>query len=343
LPTISIIVPIYNVEKYLNKCIKSILVQSFTDFELILVNDGSTDKCGEICDQYREMDNRITVIHKQNGGVSSSRNAGLKIARGDYIAFIDPDDSIEPNMYEVLLNSILEHNADLVVCPIKTYNFILNSISVSSIWEKVNFPLNKKEIELNILPAILDNKTYSLVSCVNKLYRKEIFDLNKIKFDEHMNHSEDLRLNYKLLTIINKLVFVDQPMYNYYIYETESLTKVFRENLYYYILENKKFMIDICEKFHLEKYIDSIRNHYTGVTLSHMVDVSNRDLSLNKKNEILYKIINHKEFYEDIISFNCHSIFYIVLKRVCIKKNVSIFIKLVMIKNKLKHYIGKVG
>ena len=105
MPKISIIVPIYNVEKYLDKCIKSILNQSFEDFELILVNDGSTDSCGVICDKYKKLDGRITVIHKANGGLSSARNAGIDIARGEYIGFVDSDDYIHEKMYEILYNN----------------------------------------------------------------------------------------------------------------------------------------------------------------------------------------------------------------------------------------------
>ena len=95
---ISIIVPIYNVELYLEKCIESIINQTYKDIEVILINDGSTDKSGIICDKYAKIDDRIIVLHKENGGVSSARNKGLDIAKGDYIAFVDPDDYIEPNM-----------------------------------------------------------------------------------------------------------------------------------------------------------------------------------------------------------------------------------------------------
>lgn len=101
-PEISIIVPIYNVEKYLPKCIESILSQTFTNFELILVNDGSKDRSGIICDEYASKDNRIKVIHKENGGVSSARNSGVDLASGKYIGFVDPDDYIKKDMYERL-------------------------------------------------------------------------------------------------------------------------------------------------------------------------------------------------------------------------------------------------
>ena len=115
-PKISIIVPVYKVEKYIHKCIDSILNQTFKDFELILVDDGSPDNCGKICDEYAKKDSRVIVIHKENGGLSSARNSGLDIARGDYIGFVDSDDYIENDMYELLYNLCEENNCDISSC-----------------------------------------------------------------------------------------------------------------------------------------------------------------------------------------------------------------------------------
>ena len=115
-PIISIIVPIYNVGKYLPKCIESILNQTFKNFELILVNDGSTDNSGVVCDDYEKKDTRIKIIHKSNGGVSSARNAGLYVAKGEYIGFVDPDDYIDKNMYEKLYRLCIDNNSDIAIC-----------------------------------------------------------------------------------------------------------------------------------------------------------------------------------------------------------------------------------
>src|SRR4051812_34034895 len=112
-PKISIIVPVFNVEKYIHDCLESILNQSFIDFELILVNDGSSDRSGVICDEYSKKDNRITVIHKENGGQSTARNRGIDLAKGDYIGFIDSDDWIDHDMYKVLYEKAIEIGADI--------------------------------------------------------------------------------------------------------------------------------------------------------------------------------------------------------------------------------------
>ena len=112
---ISAIVPAYNVEKYLERCVNSILIQTYENFEIILVDDGSKDQSVEICDKFAQEDNRIKVIHKENGGLSSARNAGMKIAEGKYIVFIDSDDDIEPNMFELMLQAAEENKADFVM------------------------------------------------------------------------------------------------------------------------------------------------------------------------------------------------------------------------------------
>ena len=110
---ISVVIPIYNVEKYIERCIDSVLNQTYMNLEIILVDDGSPDRCGEICDNYAQIDKRIRVIHKENGGLSSARNAGLRIATGDYISFVDSDDWIEPHMYETLLKNAINYKAQI--------------------------------------------------------------------------------------------------------------------------------------------------------------------------------------------------------------------------------------
>lgn len=119
-PKISIIVPVYKAEPYLKKCIDSILNQTFKDFELILVDDGSPDRCGEICDEYALKDSRIKIIHKENGGQSSARNVGLDIAQGEYIGFVDSDDWIEPDMYKKLFKVLKNDNVDMAICNINS-------------------------------------------------------------------------------------------------------------------------------------------------------------------------------------------------------------------------------
>ena len=132
---LSVIVPVYNVEKYIRKCIESILSQTFTDFELILVNDGSKDNSGLICDEYAKKDSRILVIHRENGGLSAARNTGIKYANGNYITFVDSDDYIAPEMYETLINVSKSSGADMVKCGY--YEFIDDVVTAKKSFSEI--------------------------------------------------------------------------------------------------------------------------------------------------------------------------------------------------------------
>lgn len=340
-PAISIIIPIYNVEDYLSVCIDSVLAQTFSDFELILVNDGSTDSSGDICDRYEELDSRITVIHKNNRGVSSARNKGLEVSSGNYIAFVDPDDSIHCNMYEVLFKSAIKHKADIVICPIKTIDTVNNKTSISQIWEMANVSLDKDVIDKYIIPEILQIRNYSLVSCVNKLYKKSMITGFTMRFDEHKSHGEDARFNFQLLTLVGNIVYVKQPLYNYYLYKRNSLSEVFRADLYDYVLDNKNFLIDISKRYNLEVHINKIRSHFSHVTLSYINEVVNSNLTKKKKYEILFFILKHKEFYKDILKYRSPTIYYRVLKLMCLLNNEKLLYGFVKGKNKIQYYTDK--
>ena len=167
---ISVIVPIYNVEKYLKQCLDSIINQTYKNLEIILIDDGSTDNCGKICDDYALKDNRIKVIHKQNGGLSSARNIGLDTAKGEYIGFIDSDDYIEKDMYENMHNTALKTNTKLVIC-----NWFKGNTNK---WDKnKNFP-DKNILTTNEALEFFYNDMYVW----NKLYKKDI--VKKLRFIE---------------------------------------------------------------------------------------------------------------------------------------------------------------
>lgn len=165
---ISIIVPVYNVEKYLKDCIESILKQSMQDFELILVDDGSTDSSGTICDRYAEKDSRIKVVHTKNGGLSAARNAGIEIARGEFVAFVDSDDYVLPEFIEQMYKKILETDADICEC---NFSYLKNQKIINS--------RRLPEVALDSLNAIrrMFAPPYAgYVNTWNKLYRRKLFD-----------------------------------------------------------------------------------------------------------------------------------------------------------------------
>ena len=205
---LSIIVPIYKVEKQLEQCIKSRLNQSFTNFELILVDDGSPDMCGHICDEYEKKDSRIKVIHKKNGGLSDARNAGLDIALGKYIGFVDSDDIIHPQMYEKLYNCINKSNLDIVQCKFKRFKSI----------EEININISDSELnfkEYNSQDAIIDliDNNKINVNAWNKLYKRELFQNER--YPKGKIH-EDEFLTYKLIYNSSKIGYIDEELYYYY-------------------------------------------------------------------------------------------------------------------------------
>lgn len=212
---ISIIVPVYNVEQYLTKCLQSILIQTYQNFELILVNDGSTDNSLVICEEYKKKDSRIRIINKENGGLSSARNAGLKEMKGDYIVFIDSDDWIEKDYLQKLFDSLLDNNADIVQC-----NFIKEDIHGRTLQK---FCDNKVVTEgKNFIKNLYNRKTYLQTVVVwNKIYRKEIF--TNTLFDEGIHH-EDEAIIHELLYKASKIVCIDNILYHY-IVRQNSITQ----------------------------------------------------------------------------------------------------------------------
>ena len=205
---ISIIVPIYKVEKQLDRCIKSILNQTFINFELILVDDGSPDNCGKICDEYKRKDKRVKVIHKENGGLSDARNTGLNIATGKYIGFVDSDDIIHPEMYERMYNCINKYNADIVQCKFKKFKSIEDINKLSNINNANIEYYTSKEAIIDMI----DNNKIN-VNTWNKLYKRELFENER--FPKGKIH-EDEFLTYKLIYKSNKVAYINEELYYYY-------------------------------------------------------------------------------------------------------------------------------
>jgi glycosyltransferase involved in cell wall biosynthesis len=215
-PKISIIVPVYKVEQYLKRCVNSILAQTYKDFELILVNDGTPDNCGVICDYFAEQDKRIRVVHKENGGLSSARNAGIEVAEGEYIGFVDSDDWITNDMFEYLLNLIEEYDCDVS--------------SVSYVLSKGEEYLKQSKIEVKCYVGneILRNYLFEGMSkriadfpVWNKLYKRHLF--NEIRFPQGQLY-EDIATNFMLLQRANKYVRSNKISY-FYFQDGASITR----------------------------------------------------------------------------------------------------------------------
>ena len=251
-PKISIVVPIYKVEKYIHKCIDSILAQTFTDFELILVDDGSPDNCGKICDEYAMKDSRIKVIHKKNGGLSDARNAGIDTAIGEYIGFVDSDDYIESDMYKDLYEVIINNDADISITGIKEVN-------------------EEGRVIYKYLPEKIDfSELLKQAYACNKLFKRNLFLENNLYFQNN-RHYEDIELIPKLIAKSNKIVGVNKLAYNY-LKRGNSITSVKDEkildNLWAYT-QIKDYLIDegIYDSYKIEfdKGIQYFKQFYLNI------------------------------------------------------------------------------
>lgn len=206
MPKISIIIPIYNVENYLEKCIQSVLNQTYKDFELLLIDDGSTDNSVKICDDYAQKDNRIRVIHKTNGGVSTARNEGIRNARGEYLGFIDSDDYIEPNMYETLINNIEEYGCDISICGFKVFDE--DTDTVERVQDSGRLELLNQE---QLVSKETDMPWSIRLDTINKLFRKKTIE--GLYFREDLKCAEDTLFLHEAIRKMNSGVFIELPLY----------------------------------------------------------------------------------------------------------------------------------
>lgn len=206
MPKISVIVPIYKVEDYLSRCIDSILGQTFTDFELILVDDGSPDNCGKICDEYAEKDNRIHVIHKENGGLSDARNAGIDWAfansNSEWITFIDSDDWIHPKYLEALYNAVKETCCEISICGYEETTGDSPIVDESQL----------QAVMVNTEDFFCEHNVNAVIACA-KLYKKELF--REIRYPVGKLH-EDEFTTYQILFVCRSIICIYQPLYAYF-------------------------------------------------------------------------------------------------------------------------------
>ena len=218
-PKISIIVPVYNAEHYIHQCIDSILAQTFTDFELILVNDGSQDNSGSICNEYGKVDGRIRVLHKENGGQSSARNLGLNNATGDYIGFVDSDDWIDQEMYLSLINPAILMNADIVACNLMVMK--PNGSFRKYHEEALDITFTKDEA----MRELYKNEILTFSPC-NKIYRREVFQGQRFKEESIL---EDLDISYIIIFKANKILYIKDALYFYRFNNKSTMRSEFSE------------------------------------------------------------------------------------------------------------------
>lgn len=253
MPELSIIVPIYKVEKYLPKCIESILNQSFTDFELILVDDGSPDYCGLICDEYAGKDSRVKVIHQNNQGVSAARNAALDVAAGRYLGFVDADDWIEKDMYQTMLQTAFANGADVVICGIQY--FTENGILIREDLKGCKC-FSQKELLINLYgkPNPMGG------GCVNKVFLRS--KIENVRFNPNLSMAEDWVYLFECFKQCDSGYQIPAAFYNI-VERPDSATRKNEVQAIYDIIFGGKLLLLLgrnysteLEKYATDKYLD---------------------------------------------------------------------------------------
>lgn len=291
---ISIIVPVYNVENYLDKCIQSIVEQTYKNIEIILIDDGSTDNSGKKCDEWAKKDNRIKVVHKKNGGVSSARNVGIDSADGEYIGFVDGDDYINKYMYEIMYNEIKKDNVDLVMCD---YQRVLPESQVQ------NCQVDGYSTEIFDKTMMLQMFFPYFGSVWLSLYVKE--KLENIKFDINRYIGEDLKFNCDyIVKCKNNGIHIKSKLY-YYRLRNESVTRINNskeKRLQYYIasidaIKNTELMI--IENCNEEDIILNTKKNTVSAYWNYIYGILNEKLTTNKDLKIRYsdELKEHKKYF----------------------------------------------
>lgn len=293
---ISVIVPVYNAEKYLDRCLQSILVQTYTYFEIILINDGSTDRSQVICEKYAQVDKRIRVIKKVNSGVAKTRNVGIQMAKGKYISFVDADDYIKSNMLEKMIIRAEQNNSDIVMCKY----FVDNEgeiYKVSMDYEKVYDGCSS--IKEGLLILYYEEYHNGLYSLWNKLIKRSIYTENNILFDVSLKRGEDAWFIFQCLKHCKRVDFISEPFYYYYqnngsimhtLYEDQYEKWVYMRKLL--LKENSVLKINIDYSLFYKEFLYKVAIYCREMIKQH------------KENKALE--IMHDEFYLNALKYADH-------------------------------------
>ena len=287
MPLVSVIVPVYKAEAYLHKCVDSLLAQTMTDFEVLLIDDGSPDHSGAICDEYAAKDSRIRVFHKENGGVSSARNLGLNNALGEYIMFVDSDDWVDFDMLFCMNKEIICSKADIVAC-----DFVKESLNNRCV---LKYAYDEEIKGDKLLKLYLDNH---YISSCGKIINKSLFQNYNIEYNESIDYAEDSLIMIKLRYFSKKTRVIHQSLYHYNRLNEDSACANFNE-------KHQSDYINVVgllnEFFKQEGVIEKYR-----LVINYLKFVSKQNILRQKKDLKMWKSI-YPECHKDIFKFTSFS------------------------------------
>lgn len=317
---LSIIVPIYKIEKYLNPCIDSVLKQSYKDYELILVDDGSPDNCGKICDEYAAKNNQIKVVHKENGGLSSARNAGTEVAKGEFLFFLDGDDFLEEESLKKLMDAINNTNADMYTFANFDYDEDGNKKLVTNISNKIFNSVNE------LYKEMIKEVGYFKWEVWRYLFRRSVVEKNNLKARLDVKITEDCDFTNRYLQKVNSIYAVNIPVVNYRVSRAGSaMTQKDKEKCLDEIRNGKEFFVFYSEHKDMPDVANYFEKYYYG-KIKKMIAL----FELDEKDEIF--INNHKIRPRKVYG----KIFEFFLKVFGYKGTEKLLKKLKKIKRKLK-------
>ena len=293
-PKISVIIPVYNVELYIQECIESLLDQTFRDFEFIFVNDGSTDNSKAILESYLELDSRITLINQSNQGVSVARNAGLVVAKGEYIGFVDSDDWVELDMYQTLLEGIQKNDADLVLC--NMFGYVDGKKSILNYHFPSDKSLDFSFIQNELWPYLIEKD--DLYSSCNKLFKNSIIQEYAITFPEGNALSEDNIFNLKYFGKIKKFLYLDYTGYHYREVAGSAMRNMLGHNYFENIISlyhfNFKSYLDLKLTDNQISIIKGEKLINNAISLVHLYFIPRPEVSFFKRVKLVKKMLNNK-------------------------------------------------
>lgn len=294
---VSIIIPVYNAEKYLRQCIDSIIKQSFDKFELILIDDGSKDKSGQICDEYAQRDNRIKVFHLQNGGPSKARNFGMSVAEGQYIEFVDSDDQLEASSLEYMAEIAQKYRPDMLIANAEIIDVVKDNKKIISMGETGNL-----DTLIYLKNLTIQKKAVFLHYIWNRWYKKEYIENEKIVFDEAEQLGEDFIFNCEMIKNKPEIVVLDKTLYKYYKRDNGSLSGKFIPNEITRRRKMDGLFKNIFKIYGIEEECKQNIDEMIGaITLASIQGVFSKGAPQNLKNQRKYvnEFLN-SEYYEYI-------------------------------------------
>lgn len=298
-PEVSIIVPVYNGENYIDACLKCALKQTYENIEIIAVNDGSKDRSGEILDEYAKKDSRLKVIHQENKGLSGARNTGIHAASGKYVIFFDVDDTFEETVIEDNIKLAQKHQADVVMFCFWYYDVDTKQLKPNAM-ERLFVGTNKEYFE-NYLIQTMETEVFN--APWNKMIRKDLLDSNQLYFDPKYPIYEDIIFASKLLGVAEKLVVNNKMYYKYFVRSSGSLITRFYDTFFDCVSEYYKHAAAYCAKYeNNDKQKARFAKLYATLTLMHLKQISCRkELAKERKMQLIGRICNDSQFRDALM------------------------------------------